>query len=103
LFLPSTAAVFGELSPNLQLWKVHVAAGIDLIEILHRLRRVQNPVVRGQSQGVAIRCTNWCPQSIEDGLAECLAAWKAHTQELCVSDFSIKPQKVGPQGQLSPG
>jgi UDP-glucose 4-epimerase len=63
---------------------------VDLIEVLGRLTRVQKPVVRGQSarhgEPMHWRADNrrlretlpdWCPRSIEDGLVECLATWKA--------------------------
>jgi UDP-glucose 4-epimerase len=63
---------------------------VDLIEVLQRLTREQKPVVRGMSgrhgDPLHWRADNrrlrkvlpdWCPQPIEDGLAECLAAWKA--------------------------
>jgi UDP-glucose 4-epimerase len=63
---------------------------VDLIEILQRLTRVQKVVVRGQSgrHGDPLRwradnrmlreaLPNWNPRPIEEGLAECLAAWKA--------------------------
>jgi UDP-glucose 4-epimerase len=62
---------------------------VDLIEVLERLTQVQKPVVRGQSgrhgDPIHWRADNrrlretlpdWCPQPIEQGLAECLAAWK---------------------------
>jgi UDP-glucose 4-epimerase len=65
---------------------------VDLIEILKRLTQVQKPVVRGQSgrHGDPMRwradnrrlretLPDWRPQPIEQGLAECLAAWKADT------------------------
>lgn len=63
---------------------------VDLIALLQRLARVQKPVVRGQSarhgDPLHWRAENhrllealplWHPRPIEDGLAECLAAWKA--------------------------
>jgi UDP-glucose 4-epimerase len=63
---------------------------VDLIGLLQRLARVQKPVVRGQSarhgDPLHWRAENrrlrealplWHPRPIEDGLAECLAAWKA--------------------------
>ena len=62
---------------------------IDLIEILQRLTGVQKPVVRGRSRRhgdpmhwradnrrLREELPNWCPQPIEEGLAECIAAWK---------------------------
>jgi UDP-glucose 4-epimerase len=64
---------------------------IDLIELLQRLTRVQKPVVRGRSgrhgdplhwradnRRLREALPDWCPRPIEDGLAECLAAWKTH-------------------------
>jgi UDP-glucose 4-epimerase len=63
---------------------------IDLVAILQRLTGVQKPVVPGPSgrhgdplhwcaDNHRLRATlpGWCPQSIERGLAECLATWKA--------------------------
>ena len=91
---------------------------LDLIEVLQRLTGVQKPVVRGRSarhgdplhwradnRRLREALLDWCPQPIEEGLAQCLAAWKADASEkdLCVSDFSIKRQKAGPQGLVSLG
>jgi nucleoside-diphosphate-sugar epimerase len=63
---------------------------VDLIEVLQRLARVQKAVVRGRNgrHGDPLRwradnrrlreaLPDWYPRPIEDGLAECLAAWKA--------------------------
>lgn len=63
---------------------------IDLIDVLQRLAGVQKPVVRGRSgrhgdplhwradnRQLREALPNWHPRPIEDGLAECLAAWKA--------------------------
>jgi UDP-glucose 4-epimerase len=63
---------------------------VDLIVILERLMGVHKPVVRGPSgrHGDPMRwradnrrlrgaLPDWRPQPIEEGLAECLAAWKA--------------------------
>jgi UDP-glucose 4-epimerase len=62
---------------------------VDLIEVLQRLTRVQKPVARGRSgrhgdplhwradnRRLREALPHWCPRPIEDGLAECLAAWK---------------------------
>jgi UDP-glucose 4-epimerase len=64
---------------------------IDLVEVLQRLTRVQKPVVRGRSgrhgdplhwradnRRLREALPNWCPLAVEEGLAECLTAWKAH-------------------------
>src|ERR1700737_315365 len=64
---------------------------IDLIEVLQRLTRVQKSVARGRSgrhgdplhwradnRRLREALPNWCPLAIEEGLAECLTAWKAH-------------------------
>jgi UDP-glucose 4-epimerase len=63
---------------------------IDLIEVMQRLTGVQKPVVKGRSgrhgdplHWRADNCRlrealpNWCARPIEDGLGECLAAWKS--------------------------
>jgi UDP-glucose 4-epimerase len=63
---------------------------IDLIEVLQRLTRVQKPVVRGRSgrhgdplhwradnRRLREALPDWCPLAIEEGLTECLIAWKA--------------------------
>ena len=65
---------------------------VDLIEVLQRLTRVQKPVERAptgrhgdpmhwRADNCRLReeLPNWCPRPLEDGLAECLAAWKADT------------------------
>ncbi len=62
----------------------------DLIAVLQRLTRVRKPVVRAQTgrhgdplhwradnRRLREALPDWCPRPIEDGLAECLAAWKA--------------------------
>jgi UDP-glucose 4-epimerase len=64
---------------------------VDLIEVLQRLTRVQKPVARGRSgrhgdplhwradnRRLREALPNWCPRPIEEGLAECLTAWKTH-------------------------
>jgi UDP-glucose 4-epimerase len=64
---------------------------IDLIDILQQLTGVQKPVVRGrrgrhgdplhwQADNSRLReaLPDWCPLPLEDGLAECLVAWKAN-------------------------
>jgi UDP-glucose 4-epimerase len=64
---------------------------VDLIEVLQRLTRVQKPVTRGRSgrhgdplhwradnRRLREALPDWCPRAIEEGLAECLAAWKPH-------------------------
>jgi UDP-glucose 4-epimerase len=63
---------------------------VDLIELLQRMARVQKPVVRAASgrhgdpmhwradnRRLREELPDWCPRPIEDGLAECLTAWKA--------------------------
>jgi UDP-glucose 4-epimerase len=63
---------------------------VDLIEVLQRLTGVQKPVVLGRSarhgdplhwqadnRRLQKALPDWCPRPIEDGLVECLAAWKA--------------------------
>ena len=63
---------------------------VDLIDILQRLIGVEKPVVRGQTgrrgdplhwrvdnRRLREALPGWCPQPIEKGLADCLAAWKA--------------------------
>jgi UDP-glucose 4-epimerase len=63
---------------------------VDLIEVLQRLTGVPKPVVLGRSgrhgdplhwraDNLRLRevLPNWRPRPIEDGLVECLAAWKA--------------------------
>lgn len=63
---------------------------VDLIEVLQRLTGVHKSVVRGQSprhgdplhwraDNARLReaLPDWSPRPIEDGLAECLGAWKA--------------------------
>jgi UDP-glucose 4-epimerase len=65
---------------------------VNLIDTLQQLTGVKKPVVQGRSgrHGDPLRwradnrrlreaLPDWCPRSIEDGLVECLAAWKAAT------------------------
>jgi UDP-glucose 4-epimerase len=64
---------------------------VDLIDILQRLTGSKKPVIRGKSgrhgdpqhwradnRRLREALSNWCPRSIEEGLAECLAAWETH-------------------------
>jgi UDP-glucose 4-epimerase len=64
---------------------------VDLIDILQRLTASKKPVVRGKSgrhgdpqhwradnRRLREALSGWSPRLIEEGLAECLAAWKAH-------------------------
>jgi UDP-glucose 4-epimerase len=65
---------------------------VDLIEALKQLTGEQKPVVcscqvrqgdpmhwRADNRRLREQLPNWSPRSIEDGLAECLAAWKVDT------------------------
>jgi UDP-glucose 4-epimerase len=81
------------LSNGLQTF--NVASGkslrvLDLIEILQQLTGEQKPVMRGcevrqgdpmhwraDNRRLRAQLPNWRPGNIEEGLAECLSAWKA--------------------------